>query len=49
MRFGDYELDLARFELRRAGLRVRVQPKVLDLLVYLVRNRERVVPKEENA
>lgn len=47
MRFGDYELDLARFELRRGGVRVRVQPKVLDLLVYLLRNRERVVPKEE--
>jgi DNA-binding winged helix-turn-helix (wHTH) protein/tetratricopeptide (TPR) repeat protein len=47
MRFGDYELDLARFELRRSGVRVRVQPKVLDLLVYLVRNRERVVPKDE--
>jgi DNA-binding winged helix-turn-helix (wHTH) protein/tetratricopeptide (TPR) repeat protein len=47
MRFGDYELDLGRFELRRSGLRVRVQPKVLDLLIYLIRNRERVVPKQE--
>jgi DNA-binding winged helix-turn-helix (wHTH) protein/tetratricopeptide (TPR) repeat protein len=47
MRFGDHELDLSRFELRRSGRRVRVQPKVLDLLVYLIRNRERVVPKEE--
>lgn len=46
-RFGDYEVDLGRFELRRSGLRVRVQPKVLDLLVYLIRDQERVVPKEE--
>jgi DNA-binding winged helix-turn-helix (wHTH) protein/tetratricopeptide (TPR) repeat protein len=47
MRFGDCELDLARFELRRGGRRVRVQPKVLDLLVYLIRHRERVVPRDE--
>ncbi len=47
MRFGDYELDLARFELRRGGGRIRVQPRVLDLLVYLIRNHERVVSKEE--
>jgi len=47
MRFRDHELDLSRFELRRSGRRVRVQPKVLDLLVYLIRNRERVVPKDE--
>lgn len=47
MRFGPYELDLARFELNRRGMPVRVQPKVLDLLVYLIRNRERVVPKQE--
>jgi DNA-binding winged helix-turn-helix (wHTH) protein len=47
MRFGEYELDLSRFELRRSGQRVRVQPKVLDLLAYLIRNRERVVTKDE--
>jgi DNA-binding winged helix-turn-helix (wHTH) protein/tetratricopeptide (TPR) repeat protein len=47
MRFAEYELDLAQFELRRSGVRVRVQPKVLDLLIYLMRNRERVVPKGE--
>ena len=47
MRFGDYELDLARYELRRAGRRVRVQPRVLDVLAHLIRNRERVVSKEE--
>jgi DNA-binding winged helix-turn-helix (wHTH) protein len=45
--FGDYELDEARFELRRGGERIAVQPKVLELLVYLVRHRDRVVPKEE--
>ena len=30
--FGDFELDAARFELRRLGQRVPVQPKALKLL-----------------
>jgi DNA-binding winged helix-turn-helix (wHTH) protein len=45
--FGDYELDEARFELRRGGEAVAVQPKVLDLILYLARHRERVVGKDE--
>lgn len=47
VRFGDVTLDEARFELRRAGEVVAVQPKVLELIVYLVRHRQRVVPTEE--
>jgi DNA-binding winged helix-turn-helix (wHTH) protein len=47
VRFGEFELDEARFELRRAGVPQQVQPKVLDLLLYLVRHRDRVVKKEE--
>jgi DNA-binding winged helix-turn-helix (wHTH) protein/tetratricopeptide (TPR) repeat protein len=45
--FGDFELDEARFELRRDGALRNVQPKVLELLRYLVRNRGRVVTKDE--
>jgi predicted ATPase len=45
--FGDFELDERRFELRCAGSRVRVQPKVLDLIFLLVRARDRVVLKRE--
>lgn len=45
--FGEYELDAQRFELRHAGTKVAVQPKVLDLLSYLVRARDRVVGKRE--
>src|SRR5690242_16883209 len=45
--FGDFELDDAVFELRRGSERVGVQPKVLDLLLYLVKHRQRVVPKHE--
>jgi pimeloyl-ACP methyl ester carboxylesterase/DNA-binding winged helix-turn-helix (wHTH) protein len=45
--FGEYELDVGRFELRRHGAAVHVEPKVFDVLAYLVRNRARVVPKSE--
>lgn len=46
-RFGDCELDLERFELRRAGEAVHVEPQVFEVLAYLVAHRERVVPKTE--
>lgn len=45
--FGDYELDEERFELRCGGVKVPVQPKVLDVLLCLVRQRDRVVLKRE--
>ena len=45
--FGDFELDEARFELRRGGDVVQVQPKVLQFILYLAKHRERVVTKEE--
>ena len=45
--FSDCELDLDRFELRRAGPLRPVEPQVFDLLAVLIRERHRVVPKEE--
>jgi pimeloyl-ACP methyl ester carboxylesterase/DNA-binding winged helix-turn-helix (wHTH) protein len=45
--FGGCELDLERFELRRDGVARRIEPQVFDVLVLLVRQRERVVSKEE--
>src|SRR5262245_24527310 len=45
--FGEFELDGDLLELRRAGERVAVQPKVLDLLFLVVRAGERVVTKRE--
>ena len=45
--FGAFELDVPRLELRRSGKRVALQPKALDLLIYLVRHRDRVVSKDE--
>lgn len=45
--FRELELDAARFELRRRGAPVAIQPKVLELLLHLVRHRDRVVSKAE--
>ncbi|HEX2499080.1 MAG TPA: alpha/beta fold hydrolase [Actinomycetes bacterium] len=45
--FDDCELDLDRFELRRAGRTRPIEPQVFDLLAVLVRERHRVVPKNE--
>jgi DNA-binding winged helix-turn-helix (wHTH) protein len=45
--FDDLELDLSRVELRRSGVRVRVERQVFEVLAYLVDHRERVVTKEE--
>jgi TolB-like protein/DNA-binding winged helix-turn-helix (wHTH) protein len=46
-RFADYEIDLGQHELRRSGEIVPIEPQVFDLLVHLVRNRERTVTKDE--
>jgi DNA-binding winged helix-turn-helix (wHTH) protein len=41
--FEDFEVDLATFELRKKGRAVPIQPLVFDLLVHLLRNRDRMV------
>ena len=46
-RFGDHVLDIERRELRRGAEPVALEPQVFDLLVYLVRNRDRVVSKDD--
>lgn len=45
--FGPCELDEARRSLTAHGRELKLQPRVFDLLCYLVRHRERVVPKDE--
>ena len=49
MRYGfdDYELDDARRELYRKGRLITIEPKMFEVLLYLLENRERVVSKEE--
>jgi DNA-binding winged helix-turn-helix (wHTH) protein len=45
--FENFVLDAGRRELRRKGVLVPVEPQVFDLLVYLLRNRDRVVSKDD--
>src|SRR5215470_6898883 len=45
--FEDYGLDTDRRELYRATSLISVEPKVFDLLVHIIRNRERVVSKDD--
>nr|MBC7244190.1 response regulator transcription factor [Chloroflexota bacterium] len=44
--FGDLVLDLTRAELRRAGTIVPLKPKEYELLVFLARNRGRVLSRD---
>ncbi len=46
-RFEKFALDDERLELRRGNRVVEVQPKVLDLLLHLIREREHVVSRRE--
>jgi TolB-like protein len=46
-RFGAFELDTARVELRTNGVLCPLEPQVFSLLALLVENRERLVSKAE--
>ena len=46
-RFGAFELDEGLYQLRRSGRPVKLEPKVFDVLLTLVRHRNRVVSKDE--
>jgi TolB-like protein/tetratricopeptide (TPR) repeat protein len=46
-RFEDFALDTDRRELRRGSQRVPMAPQVFDLLEYLIKNRNRVVSKDD--
>jgi DNA-binding winged helix-turn-helix (wHTH) protein len=45
--FADYVLDVARRELWRGSEPVALEPQVFDLLAHLIRNRDRVVSKDD--
>lgn len=46
-RFATFEIDEATREVRAGTHALNLQPRVFDLLVYLARHRDRVVPKDE--
>jgi TolB-like protein len=45
--FEDHTLDAERRELRRGCLLLSVEPQVFDLLAFLVKNRDRVVSRDD--
>ncbi|MDQ4142984.1 MAG: AAA family ATPase [Actinomycetota bacterium] len=45
--FEDFELDRELYELRRNGERISLEPQVFEVIVYLLRHRDRVVSKQE--
>jgi len=46
-RFDDVRIDLRNFRVLKAGKVVQVEPKALNLLIFLVENRGRLVEKRE--
>jgi DNA-binding winged helix-turn-helix (wHTH) protein len=46
-RFADFALDTGRRELRRGPHLIAIAPRVFDLLEYLIKNRNRVVSKDD--
>ena len=46
-RFGRWVLDSDLYELRHADQPMKIEPKVFDVLVYLVEHRDRVISKQE--
>lgn len=47
VRFGSFELDFDRYELRLDGSPVALEPRTFDLVALLVRNRGRTVTRDE--
>ena len=48
-RFGDFEVDANRFELRERGSPIPIERRPLELILYLIEHRDRLVTKEELA
>ncbi|MEY2919285.1 MAG: hypothetical protein RL261_590 [Pseudomonadota bacterium] len=46
-RIGEYVVDTARYRVSHGDVVVAVEPKVFDLLVHLIRHRDRVLTREE--
>ena len=45
--FSNIEIDATQFCLIRNNIVVSVEPKVLELIIYLIAQRHRMVPKDE--
>lgn len=45
--FNDVEIDTKQYRIVRAGRAVPVEPKVFDIIIYLIENRDRLVSRDE--
>src|SRR5262245_34000043 len=45
--FEDFALDIGRRELLRRGSVIPIEPKVFDLLAYVIQNRDRVISRDD--
>ncbi len=45
--FGEHSLDVDRHELRHGSEQIAIEPQVFDLIVYLLRNRDRLVSRDD--
>src|SRR5689334_493532 len=45
--FGSFSLDVERRELKRDANLIALEPQVFDVLSYLIRNRDRVVSRDD--
>ncbi len=46
-RFNHYQLDTSSYQLTCSGKSIEVEPKVFDLLRYLIEHHDRLVSREE--
>ena len=46
-RFGDFELDVPAYELRRQGVHVKLERQPMDLLILLVERRQQLVSRSD--
>ena len=46
-RFGDFELDVPAYALRRRGVQVRLERQPMDLLILLVERRQQLVSRSD--
>ena len=45
--FNNYQIDPGNFTIDRNGKRVEAEPRVFDLLIYLIENESKVVTRDE--
>ncbi len=48
-RFGEFEVDLAAYEVRRSGHRIRLARQPMDLLLLLLERRQELGSREDKA